>query len=794
MIHHNEHPTQEPAAAVVYARGIDDYRVIADAMPQIVYITRADGACDYINQRWYEYTGASPEAALGFGWSNHLHPEDYARTLVCWEQAFSSGHPFEIEYRLRNGHGEYLWHLSRAQPVYNEVQQITHWIGTATDIHSRKQTAAALEASEQRFRLAQIEALQVSEERFAKAFRASPYVLVISRQVDGGLQEVNQGWEELFGYSQAEAIGRTAVDLQLYVDLNDRERILHQIEAQGFVRDFKVNFQDRWGKIHYTNVSVEALIINSEACWLMMVQDLTERKRAEEHFQQLIEYAPNGIVMVDMVGKIQLVNTQVEQFFGYTRQELIGQPVEVLVPTAIRHAHPGYLHSFTEQPIPRPMGAGRDLFGLHKDGHTIPVEIGLNPIETMDGQMILATIVDISPRKRAEVILRQSEERLRLATEAGRIGIFDHDIRTGQTQFSPIYCEIAQFPADQPPTIEEWLARVHPEDRALVEKITKYAKAEAQSHHDEYRIMLPDQSIRWLEVSTFVAKDAQGQPVRLTGAVRDITERKQSEELLRDANKILEQRVLARTAQLEAANQELEAFTYSVSHDLRAPLRAMGSFSEILLDQLANELADKPSHYLQRIRYNAQQMGQLIDDLLAFSRLSRQPLQKQTIAPAALVEQVLTDLSLDQEQRTIDITLAALPTCQADPNLLRQVFANLLENALKYTRKRPQAKIEIGWQVQPQEDGRPPEQVYFVRDNGVGFDMRYVDKLFGVFQRLHSNEEYEGTGVGLATVQRIIHRHGGQIWAQAEVDKGASFYFSLGQGEPSDGPGNNRKG
>jgi PAS domain S-box-containing protein len=485
--------------------------------------------------------------------------------------------------------------------------------------------------------------------------------------------------------------------------------------------------------------------------------------------------------MVDTEGRIQLVNVEVEQLFGHTRQELLGQPIEMLVPHTTRQAHPSYRQDFIAQAIPRPMGAGHDLFGLHKDGHTIPVEIGLNPIETMEGQMIIGTIVDISARKRAEAILRESEERLRLATEAGRIGIFDHDMRTGQTQFSPIYCEIGQFSPDQPPTQEEWLARIHPEDRALVKNTVQRARETGQAYHHAYRIATPDQGIRWIEVNTFVAKDAQGQPFRLTGAVQDVTERKQIEEFLRDTNKGLEQRVLARTAQLEATNKELEAFTYSVSHDLRAPLRAMGSFSEILLQQYGPELAEKPRHYLQRIRHNAQQMGQLIDDLLAFSRLWRQPLQKQTVAPVVLVEQVLIDLGLEQEGRLLEIALADLPTCQADPHLLKQVFANLLANAFKYTRKQPQTRIEIGWQTLQHDDDSPPESVYFVRDNGVGFDMRYVDKLFGVFQRLHSHDEYEGTGVGLATVQRIIHRHGGHIWAQAEVDKGASFYFTLGK-------------
>src|SRR6202165_3286581 len=264
-------------------------------------------------------------------------------------------------------------------------------------------------------------------------------------------------------------------------------------------------------------------------------------------------------------------------------------------------------------------------------------------------------------------------------------------------------------------------------------------------------------------------RDEQERPVAILETNNDITERKRREQEIQSLNRELAKRSM----ELESTNKELEAFAYSVSHDLRAPLRHMAGFTELLQKKISSGLDEKSNHYITMMLESAKRMGNLIDDLLAFSWIGRAETQKTLVNLPQLVGEALTEVRQDTEGRNIAWKIGALPNFYGDRSMLRLVLVNLISNALKFTRTRTQAEIEVGC-----ADGSSDELVVFIRDNGVGFDMKYVNKLFGVFQRLHQAAEFEGTGIGLATVQRIIHRHGGKVWAEGVVDKGATFYFS----------------
>ena len=315
-------------------------------------------------------------------------------------------------------------------------------------------------------------------------------------------------------------------------------------------------------------------------------------------------------------------------------------------------------------------------------------------------------------------------------------------------------------------TARPYLDFVHPEDRAAtIAEATKLSGG-IDTIHFENRYGCKDGSYKWL---AWTAK--QSVPEQLIFAIaRDMTAQKHAEDEINRLNVALAERL----AELEASNKGLEAFSYSVSHDLRAPLRSIDGFVRILVDEHAPQLDPGARRYLEIIAGSARTMGLLIDDLLKFSRLGRQPLRKVAIDTTELVRRILRQQLGAIEPRRVEVRLDELPGCQGDESLLEHVFTNLIGNATKYTRRVEVARIEIGCQSNDQG-----ELVYYVKDNGAGFDMRYVDKLFGVFQRLHRADEFEGTGVGLALAQQIINRHGGRIWAEAAVGKGATFFFTL---------------
>jgi light-regulated signal transduction histidine kinase (bacteriophytochrome) len=291
----------------------------------------------------------------------------------------------------------------------------------------------------------------------------------------------------------------------------------------------------------------------------------------------------------------------------------------------------------------------------------------------------------------------------------------------------------------------------------------------------------------WIEVSAAPMKDKRGTVTGGVAAFRDVTQRRSDEREIRKLNDQLELRVIERTAQLEVANKELEAFSYSVSHDLRAPLRHISGFSKMLVEEFGPALDPSAQRYLDRIQAGTQKMGMLVDELLNLARVGRHSLNRQTSPLGPIVEEVLSILEPEIAGRDVQWKIDELPEVKCDPVLVKQIFQNLLSNALKFTRGRTPAVIEVRHLA---NNGQP---VFAVRDNGIGFNMKYVDKLFGVFQRLHREEDFAGTGVGLATVQRIAQKHRGRVWAEGDVDKGATFYFTLGAEEQAEAKSNGAK-
>ena len=496
----------------------------------------------------------------------------------------------------------------------------------------------------------------------------------------------------------------------------------------------------------------------------------SERKRAkealrksEEKYRILYETIKDGIVATDMDGRILEYNQAYADMLGYSKEEIRKLTYHQLTP---KKWHKMEDEKVKELIVARGYSDEYEKEYVRKDGTIFPISVRVWLIRDEDGkpQGMWGIIRDITDHKRLEEDLRK----LSNATEQSPCSVVITDTKGNIEYVNPKFSKTTGYTPEeaigQNPRILKSGEKPPEEYKCLWDTITSGEEWRGEFHNKK-----KNGELYWEYASISPIRNSEGVITHFLAVKEDITERKRAEEELREQRDHLEYL----TSRLTAANKELEAFSYSVSHDLRAPLRSINGFCKALTEDYADKLDAQAKNYLQRVSTSSEYMGQLINDLLNLSRITRCEMCCKTVNLSALAKTIAQELQETQPERKVEFVIAHGLVANGDPNLLRIAFTNLLSNAWKFTRKRPHARIEFGI---TQGNEKP---AYFIRDNGAGFDMTFANKLFGTFQRLHSSTEFDGTGIGLAIVQRIIHRHGGHIWAEGEVDKGATFYFTI---------------
>ncbi len=525
---------------------------------------------------------------------------------------------YEARFRCKDGS---LRHVLINSSVHREDGAFVHRRYFTRDITERKLAEDALRRSEERYR----------------TLVAATSSVVFNTDGDGNVVQRLPSWEDYTGQTWEEYAGAGWFAM---VHPEDRNRVQETwrralVEIAMFELDARIWHHREQRHRYCIGRAVPLRQLDGVVYeWIGTMIDVDDRKRAEEQFRIVVEGAPTAMIMIDQEGRIVLVNRQLETLFGYRRAELLGQPVERLLPERLRHAHPGYRADFFTEPRTRPMGAGRDLRGRHKDGREMPVEIGLSPFRTEEGTFCLASVIDISERKRAEAELRRY------------------------------------------------------------------------------------------------------------------------------------------TDELQRSNRELGQFAYVASHDLQEPLRAISGCVQLLQQRYRDKLDGRANELIEHTVSGALRMQALINDLLSYSRVSTRARPFETCDLGQPLQQALANLEVAIKEAGAVVTSDAMPLGTVDPTQLAQLFQNLIGNAVKFRGERA-PKIHVG--AQPHQGG----YVFTVSDNGIGIEPQYIDRIFGVFQRLHNRSKYPGNGIGLAICRKIVERHNGRIWVDSVPGKGSTFYFTL---------------
>ncbi len=756
--------TERKLAEETLKNSEERYRRILNSVDEIIYSLQTENdplqqVVEFVSSRSEQMLGYTSDEFISnqFLWYSVIHPDDIQNLNKVTQLAFQTKQNLPRTYRMRHKHtGEYIWIEDHPQFLFDEKGDISGIFGSARNISERKHTE---------------EALKGSEAIYHNLIEKMPDGVYKSTH-EGKFIEVNLALVKILGYDSKDELLAVDIKKELYFDPSERDSLTldEMREELGIFRLRKKDGSEIWVEDHgwYTSSESGETLYHEG-----VIRDVTARIQAEDALHEselihrkLIERIPDGVYKTTHEGKFIEVNPALVKMLGYDSKEAL---MAIDIKTQL-YFNPDERESLVLEQKHREMG----IYRLQKkDGSEIWVEDHGWYTTGEKGEILFheGVMRDITDRKNAEAALKESQLLFQNLTLVSPSGIFRSRVDGYTTYVNPRWSELSGLSFDEAVGYG-WLNAVHPDDRDRLSENWNTDVSLKKPSAAEYRFLKPDGSI--VNVIGYAVPEIKDNIINgFIGTITDITERKLAEGEIISLNATLEQRVIHRTAQLEAANKELEAFSYSISHDLRTPLRALDGFANFLLEDYSKVLDAEGKRMLQVIVDNANKMGFLIDDLLAFSQLSRYKLEISQIDMKAMAISVYQELASETDKKVIDFQIRNIPDAYGDPSIIRQVWLNLISNAIKYTSKKQNRVIEVS------SVNEGSENIYSVKDNGAGFNMDYYNKMFGVFQRLHTTKDFEGTGIGLAIVKRIVTRHHGRIWAEGEVGEGATFSFTI---------------
>jgi PAS domain S-box-containing protein len=750
----------------------NQFRTLAESIPHLVWMADQTGHIFWYNRRWYQYTGTTFEQMQGWGWKTVHDPNILPQVMKRWEGAIASGTPFEMTFPLRGADGEFRTFLTRIEPIRDESGSIVRWFGTNTDVNDNEKLRNKAESSEEKLR------------SFIEA--DSQGMLGIS--ADGRISLVNRRTEEMFGYSRAELLGQS-----LEILLPERfakSHVAHRreyfaaprVRAMGAGMDLAARRKD--GTEFPIEIGLSHVNTPEGPLAFGVVRDISERRRteaellaSENKLRSFVEAASEAILGVSPAGRILLVNRRTEEMFGYARAELLGLELEALVPERFRATHAVQSAGFFSRPRVRHMGTEIELAGLRKDGTEFPADIGLTHVSTPDGPMTFAMVKDVtdvkktaeelqrvnSELRRSNAELAASEEKFRACFEGASQPILG--VSTDGRIILVNRRTEEMFGYSREELLGEPMSMLYPERRAAtyrarVERAFVDPTIWFEDDPSEERVFLRKDGTEFPYTAGISNVDLPEGPL-LFAMINDVSASKKAADELKRVNE-----------ELRRSYTELEQFAHVASHDLQEPLRMVTSYLQLIERRYNDHLDDDGREFIHFAVDGAKRMKALIKDLLAFSRTGSDTTNRQAVEAGSVLEHALSNLKTAIDESGAQITIDSLPVISVDPVLFTQVFQNLIANAIKFQNNTvPRVHISAHNQA--------AAWIFSVQDNGIGIEPHHRDRIFRIFERLHTSEQYSGSGIGLAITRKIVERHGGRIWVESQPGTGSTFHFSL---------------